>query len=395
MSRTLLVLGASTYQLETIRTARELGYRVVTADNVPTNPGHKLADRSYCVDTSQRDDILDVARREHVCGVISPGTDVGVPTAARVAQRLGLRGVPEAAAETLCDKLRFRDFLRQRAFPHPESHRFSRACAVRDSLFDGSRWIMKPDCSSGSKGVFIVDSADEFERRAPETLEFSPTGTGVVERFIEGFQGTCEGILHDGRPVVTWVLDRQTVAPPYVATCGHHVPTRLPSGLQARLFALLERAWALLDVRNGPFDCDFVSTSDEVFILEMTPRLGGNSIAPLLRRASHFDLVAWAVRWACGDAPDIPADLVIRPSAVVLLGVAAAGRLQYNQAEAIRLAREPWVDSLAWDVAPDTPVKPFIHGRHRVGQCFVYGADRDELDARVSDLRERLDVKAN
>ena len=83
MSRpALLVLAASTYQLRTIRTAKRLGYRVVTTDNVPTNPGHALADQAYSTDTTDLEGVLAIARRERLDGVIAPCTDVAVPTAA-------------------------------------------------------------------------------------------------------------------------------------------------------------------------------------------------------------------------------------------------------------------------------------------------------------------------
>ena len=51
MPKTILVLAASRYQLPTITSAKRLGYRVITTDNLPENPGHALADVNYLVDT--------------------------------------------------------------------------------------------------------------------------------------------------------------------------------------------------------------------------------------------------------------------------------------------------------------------------------------------------------
>ena len=42
----------------------------------------------------------------------------------------------------------------------------------------------------------------------------------ILEEFLEGFQGTCEGILHDGKVVSAYMLDRQTVDPPHVEWYG-------------------------------------------------------------------------------------------------------------------------------------------------------------------------------
>lgn len=394
MSKTLLVLGGSVYQLETILTARRLGYRVVVTDNVPSNPGHRIADRSRSVDTTDRDAVLALARDEGIAGIIAPCTDVAVPTAARVAAALGLPGPPEASAEILCDKIRFRGFLTAHGFPCPGWSEFSAEAEPAARPWGTGRRVMKPDRSSGSKGIFIVGSREEFLGRVRECLAFSPGGRGVLEEFVDGHQGTCEGILVGGRVVRSWVLDRITAPEPFVVTRGQRIPSRLQPADRSRVLGAIERIFALLEVADGPFDCDFILAPDGVRILEMSPRLGGNSISSLLRKSTGYDLVEYAVRQACGDAPPVSGGLEIRPTAVVLLGTEDAGTLAYATDELAALRLEPWVDSIDFDVAPGTPVQPFINGRCRVGQAFVHGRDRAELDAHVAEVSRRLRVRA-
>lgn len=396
MSRkTLLVLAASQYQLDTIRTAQRLGYRVITTDNIPENPGHALADRSYPIDTTDREAVLDIAERERIDGIISPCTDVAICTGAYVAEELGLVGPPLNAATVVSSKLLFREFQTAHDLPAPEAHSLSRDSLPDGDLFREGWWVVKPDHSSGSKGIFIVRSQPEFRERLPDTLSFSPDGRGILERYIDGLQGTCEGVLRDGKLGFAVVLDRQTASPPYVATQGHHLPSRLPSTSRERLFILLEKIWAMLDVRDGPFDCDFVANDDQVYILEMSPRTGGNSISRLLQVACGFDIVEYSVRQACGDAFTVPSRPDINPAALVLLGVKEEGRLTYERTECDALRREPWVHSLIFDLEPGMPVRPFINGRHRVGEAIVLGRNRDEVDIRAVELRRRLCVRGN
>src|SRR5512136_1729181 len=104
MNKTLLVLAASRYQLETIRCAKRLGLRVITLDNLPDNPGHLEADRCYNIDTTDMEAVLDAARKERIDGVIAACTDVAVPTAAFLAQELGLAGPPLESARIVCSK---------------------------------------------------------------------------------------------------------------------------------------------------------------------------------------------------------------------------------------------------------------------------------------------------
>ena len=395
MSKTLLVLAASIYQLDTIRTAKRLGYRVVTTDNRPDNPGHALADRAYSADTTDVDEVIQIGKSEKVSGIISPCTDVAVPTAALVARELGLVGIPPDAARILTDKTAFRRFLHEQGIPAPEFHVISSEDNKMPKVsWRDSSWIIKPDCSSGSKGIFVVRNDAELAERVPLAREFSPTRTVLIERFIEGHQGTCEGVLDAGRVRLSFVLDRQTAAVPYVVTTGHHLPSKLGSAAISRLLERLEFVWSKLGVVDGPFDCDFVWSEGEIFLLEMTPRLGGNSISQLLRVATSYDLVEYAVHHACGVQTRLPQELIVQPTAVILLGASRSGSLCYDKRELKALSSESWVSFVQVEVAHGSTVAPFINGRHRVGEAYVIANCRDQLDSRVEEFKRRLALDA-
>jgi biotin carboxylase len=392
--KTLLVLAASLYQLEAIETARRLGCRVVTTDNRPDNPGHALADRACGADTRDLDAVLAIARAEHIAGVIAPCTDVAMPTAAAVAAELGLAGPPVSSTRIVCDKADFRDFQAANGLPHPQFLKLKSPDALPE-LEAEKRWIVKPCQSSGSKGIRVVSGREELRAALHAAFPFSPSGEVVVEEFLPGHQGTCEGWLSAGKIAWHCILDRQTVPLPFVATNGHHLPTLLSPADQARVLDAIEEAWWRLGVTDGPFDCDFVVNPKAVFILELSPRLGGNSISELIRVAFDFDLVEHAVRWACGDELGPLPVRPPRPSAVIIFGADRVGALRYREDEAARLAREPWVRSLTFDLPPGARVEPFTDGRRRVGQALVVADTRKELDQRVAELRRALAVAAN
>lgn len=390
----LLVLAASTYQLDTIQTAKRMGYRVVTTDNTPSNPGHALADSSWRIDTTDAPHVIELARREQVDGVISPCTDIAVNTAAAVAEALGLPGVPRHAAKVLTDKLAFRAFLDQNDLPRPRAMRIGAVAVPDSSLFEGRRWIIKPNRASGSKGVFILGSIDDFRARVAESRGFSADGAAVLEEFLEGSQHTCEGTLVAGHLGFHLVTDRATAAPPFVATTGHSVPSRLGPAGRATLVDLIERIFTLLDVKDTVFDCDFVADGDRITIIEITPRLGGNSLSALIRASCGVDLVAYAIRQACNDAPEPLTQVDPLPTVNCILGVDRAGVLTYDLARVESLRNEPWVSQLQMDCAPGTRVGAFINGRHRVGEAILRGPTRDDLDALPVWLRSQLRLAA-
>lgn len=387
---TLLVLGASRYQLEVIEAARRLGLRVVTTDNVPENPGHRVADEAFGVDTTDAEAVVGLARQLGVAGVIAPCTDVAVTTAAKVGRALGLRHVPPPSAEILTSKIRFRRWTTEAKLPSP-------AFEVLRGVADVTRFtrprIVKPEGSSGSKGIFVVQDEAELARRLPETLSFARTGEALVEDLVPGRQGTCEGLVLGGDLAFAVITDRETVPAPHVATSGHFVPSRFAPEERLRIVGLVGYVLDTLGVDDSPFDVDFVLGDDgEVYLLEMTPRLGGNALTKLVRAATGVDLATVAVRLACGEDLGL-ADLGVvpeRPTAQLVLGVPARGALVWDEAEAEALRGEPWVRDLVFDVPRGAPVEAFVNGRTRVGEVTVTATTRDELDARVAELRARL-----
>jgi len=393
MNKTLLVLAASIYQLPTIITAKRLGYRVITTDNVPHNPGHAIADKCYYVDTTKKKEVLKIAMRENISGVISPCTDISVPTAAFISEKLGIKGIPFQSANIFCDKVAFAGFLKKNAFSSPASFSIDDHFAPPGNLFN-KPWILKPDRSSGSKGIFVINSFDEYRQRLPETLGFSPNHRGILQEFISGFQGTCEGILSNGELANVFFLDRQTADLPYVVTTGHHMPTMLSSSVQNKIAATIKKMCSIFKIVEGPFDCDFVAADDEVYILEITARMGGNSIATLLKKSAKFDLIEYSIKQAIGEPVVLPKKVSLQPTAVILLGVSEEGRLEYNREQAEKLKKESWVDSLEWDVEFGQNVLPFINGRYRVGQVFIRGKDRADVDTKVKEFKRRLGLRA-
>lgn len=388
--KVLLVLAATIYQIYVIKTAKRLGYKVITVDNVPTNPGHALADVSYNVDTTKRDEVLEIARKEDILGIIAACTDVALPTAAYVAAKMNLAGSPERSVDIACDKIAFRRWLNEQGLPAPQAFTVNCDYAPDKDIFNEHWWIIKPDRSSGSKGIFIIRSEKEYYDRIQQTLSFSPTLTGILEQFIEGTQITCEGVIAGGKIKKAWILDRQTAQPPYVVTVGHHVPSRLPTDVQKEFIIALEDVWRRLGITDAIFDCDAIIAGRSFYIIELSPRVGGNSISTLLLEAANFDIVEYAIRQACGEALGDYEFNGIKTMAIVLLGVQEQGRLFYDSSEYEMLKREPWVKFISIDKAWGELVEPFINGRHRIGESLIMGSDRDDLDAKAVELRDRL-----
>ena len=186
MSKKLMLLGGSAQQIVAIETAKRLGYRTVLCDYLPDNPGQYHADRFYQVSTTDKQAVLEVARKEQIDGIVAYASDPAAPTAAFVAEQMGLPGNPAQAVETLCNKDQFRVFLDANGFHAPRSGGYS---TLEEAQADVRRLrlpvIIKPVDSSGSKGATVLHSWEQVDQALVFAFSFSRSHRIIAEEYIE------------------------------------------------------------------------------------------------------------------------------------------------------------------------------------------------------------------
>src|SRR5690554_6246858 len=86
----LLLLGGLRYLIPVIKTAKKMGYYVITCDYLPENIAHKYSDEYHNVDIMDKEAVLNLARLLKIDGIMSFAVDPGVLTAAYVSEKLNL-----------------------------------------------------------------------------------------------------------------------------------------------------------------------------------------------------------------------------------------------------------------------------------------------------------------
>ena len=303
----ILLLGGSAQQVIAIETAKKLGYYTVLCDFLTDNPGQYVADKFYLVSTTDMDAVLDVAQKEKVDGVLAYASDPAAPTAAYVAERLGLPGSPFKSVEILCNKDAFRAFLKENGFCTPEAKGYT---DTRDALADIKKGtfkypiIVKPVDSSGSKGVSRIDRVERYSRGHRI----------IVEEFVEkyGYQIAGDGLSVDGKLVFRYFANDhfdERCKNPFVPVAASF-PYNMPDNVQNKIHATIQRLLTLLGMRTSTYNFDMRIDKDyNVYLMEVAPRDGGNYIPQAIRYATGVDLVECSVKAAMGEKIDIPAQI--------------------------------------------------------------------------------------
>lgn len=200
----VLMLGGSHFQVPSIITAKQMGCYVITCDYLPNNPGHKFADEYYNVSTTEKEKVLDLAKKLNIDGIVCYASDPSAPTAAYVAEKLGLPGNPYRSVEILANKDLYREFLSNNGFRVPRAKGFSSLSEAEKDFDNFTAPVMvKPVDSCGSKGVSKVFHKAELANAIEAALSYSRCHRFILEEYVEksGYQVAGDGFSVDGKLV--------------------------------------------------------------------------------------------------------------------------------------------------------------------------------------------------
>ena len=294
----LMLLGGLRYLLPVIEAAHRHGIHVITVDYLPDNIAHKYSDEYHNVSIIDKEAVLELAQRLQIDGIMSFAVDPGVVSAAYVAEKMGLPfQCSYEAACILQNKSRFRQFLADNGFNVPNARGYSEAGeALKDVDYFNWPVIVKPVDSAGSKGVTRVDDPADLPAAIAHALDCSPSRHFIIEDFLEldGFQSstdvfTVNGVLFHC-PFSDQLFDWNAVNP-YVPAIEIW-PSTMPQLVQNELRNELQRLFKLLNCKTGIYNVESrLCKNGKAYIMEVSPRGGGNRIAELQRLATGVDLI--------------------------------------------------------------------------------------------------------
>ena len=338
----LLILGAGIYQVPLIRRAVDAGFHVAAASWSPDDPGMSLVHEPWVVDTTDKEALLELARRKQVDAVATTGTDAAVPTIGYLCDHLGLPGIDYETALDCSNKIRMQERFAAAGVP-AAAHRLAGTPeeAVRSALAIGFPVIVKAPNSSGSRGIAVAEKEDQIGKAFAAAAKVARGGQVLIERMLTGEEFGAQVIVVDGR-VIRCLFHNDTVTPrPITVPIGHSCPSRLADVLRKEAFEVCQAAVDALGVRNAVCNADLIATADGIRVLEIGARIGATGIPEIIRLHYGLDLYEAALRLAMGERPEI--GLTRGPaSAVLIVRSSVDGRLARCRIPSDFDEPEPW-----------------------------------------------------
>ena len=402
----IMLLGGIHYLLPVIKAAHEQGFYVITADYLPDNIAHKYSDEYVNVSITDKEAVLTAAQEHQIDGIISFGVDPGVVAAAYVQEQMGLPSMgPYESVVILQNKDLFRAFLQEHGFNCPKSKGYN---TIDEALSDTDwlTWpmIVKPTDSAGSKGVTRVDGISEYDAAVKYAFEKSIKGHIIVEQYLDkvGCSSDTDSFLLNGKFVfMSFNAQRfdADAANPY-APCAYTWPSTFPEAEQ-ELHDELQRLMDLLHMNTCVFNIETrVADDGQPYIMECTPRGGGNRLCEMLRYATGVDMITAQVRAAVGDEvqSSIFNSASVQSSIPVYNGNWAEIILHaekdgvFEEIEIAKSLPAEVVEEDLW-VKPGDRVEAFNGANNAIGTLVLRFEDKEQMEYAVTHQSEWLTIR--
>jgi biotin carboxylase len=301
----VLILGAGPYQLSAIQKAVKMGLYVITLDYCPDNIGHRFSHQFVNCSTTDKEGVLKAAKDNQVDAICTFSSDIAVNSVAYVCESLQLLGPSNEVAVNLTQKNLFRQLLKNNALSTPNFISGDSWCEIKQSVSKLKYpLIYKPVDTSGSRGISKIEQPDLPAEKIAfiKAKEMSRSGKVCIEEFIEGIEVGGDGILINGHFAFIAITTKYLTG---FVVVGHSLPTSLNEVDQKRVTEQLERVCVAAGYLNGPLNFDVMVTRDQIYVLEMSPRNGGNGIASIIELSKGVDVEQNTILMALNREPQI------------------------------------------------------------------------------------------
>lgn len=277
--KSILIFGVGELQKSIIQRAKLMGLYTIGIDPCADAVCKDEVDVFEVVGGQDYESTLAVARKYNIAAVVTAATDKPLVMMARVAKELGLRFYSEETAIWSTDKYQMKQRFIENSIPCARGKVIRNADEAKNLDFP---LILKPRDNSGSRGVILCRDIEELATAMNETLQHTRMDSVLVEEFIEGPEYSIESLHYDGKNEVIQFTEKRTTPFPYNVELGHVQPADITEEQKPKIRKIIAQIGQALKFENCPSHTELKINERGIYVIETSPRLGGDYITSTL-----------------------------------------------------------------------------------------------------------------
>ncbi|MBO6253980.1 MAG: ATP-grasp domain-containing protein [Bacteroidaceae bacterium] len=277
--KSVLIFGVGPLQESIINRAKQMGLYTIGIDPASDATCKDDVDAFEVVGGQDFEGTCAVVEKYGVDAIVTAATDKPLVMMACIAEEYGFPFYSVETAQWSTDKFQMKSRFELGGVPHAQGRLISKVEEAEGLVFPV---IVKPRDNSGSRGVKLCRDKNELQTNIDEALENSKLDTVLAEEFIEGLEYSIESLHHDGKSEVIQFTEKKTTEFPYNVELGHIQPAKISDDNKEKIREIVEKIGKALNFENCPSHTELKINERGIFVIETSPRLGGDYITSTL-----------------------------------------------------------------------------------------------------------------
>lgn len=333
-----------------------------------------------------------VVEKHHVDAIITTATDKPLVMMARIAEKYRFPFFSVDTARWSTDKFLMKQKFLEGGIPCAKGRLIHSAEEAKDFTYPV---IVKPRDNSGSRGVKLCNSEAELQECISEALQYSHCDTILAEEYIEGQEYSIESLHYNGRSEVIQYTEKKTSEYPYNVELGHIQPANLSDKQKDAVCEIIEKIDKALKFENCPSHTELKINNRGIFVIETSPRLGGDFITSILVPFSTgFNMEDNLLHIALGEKVTLKVERVEKASGICFLNL-PCGKVASIDSSIEDVKIWPDVYSFETSLKVGDEIHPITSSLNRYGQFIVIAHSHEEIERLIETYNHKINSFIN
>ena len=274
MKKKVLLIGSSYSALPILFYLKEKGYKVSVCGAYKDDPAHLYADENFYIDYSNKEDLLNLCKKEKFNYLVPSCNDYAYNSASYVANRLGFVGFDNYETTMLLHtKDKLRRFLVTNGFSSPKI--YGDLKNIKYPI------LIKPVSQFSGRGIIKINSYEEIKKQKIDGF--------VIEEFIDGKLYSHSAFIENKRIKKDFFVREYCLTYEYQVDASYVI--NLDKKIVKNIRYEIEKLAQELNLADGLLHTQFLLKDNRFYIIETMRRCPGDLYSVLINKSTNQNYI--------------------------------------------------------------------------------------------------------